>query len=396
MRDILVANKIVKKCKGLKAIPCISFLFILLFSACKSDDTDLPIDNEVQGNVTFLFTAGSELDTRTTLNSSDNLQHVEKVFLYVFSGTGDRASYVQTREIPWPAPGDVGYLTTSRSFTVSLGPGAYTFLAIGSDDNSGTTYNLPGAITAGTTLSAAKAILASGKTKTDIARSELFAGYAVVSDVEANGSTTVPVKLWRRVAGVIGWFKNIPYKLPFLSTGTQVKKMTIELYTNQNKTIALKKAASNDYGENPFVANENAMNNKIILEYDLSGYMQAAGKNYYDVTAVNANNQLQAGSYILPVKAPDLVSGGTLILRYYDETGTEISGTSRIIQLQSSTPNGGGTTILNTAVFSLEANQLYGMGTKDVPVDLDPGTGDDIVITVNPMWEGISDDIPLE
>ena len=171
--------------------------------------------------------------------------------------------------------------------------------------------------------------------------------------------------------------------------------MTIELYSNQNKAIALKKAVAYDYGEIPFADNENAMNNKIILEYDLTGFAQAARLNYYDATAIDANNILQAGSYILPVIAPGATIS-TLTLRYYDSSGIEISGTSRIIQFLSSIANGGTTPSAGTTTFALEANRLYCIGTKDMPIDLNPGIVDDIVITVNPMWEGIGADVPLE
>lgn len=371
----------------------IPLLVILFLSACTTEETTP--DQEEPGNVTFLFKAGGEETTRTSLSSAENLQHVEKVYLYVFNGIDDAASYMQTKEITWPAPGDVNFQTTSRSYSISLNPGAYTFLAIGLDDKSGATYSLPGNITTGTTLATAKAILTSGKTKADIAQSELFAGYAIAPDVQISGNATVTMNLLRRVSGVIGWFRNIPYKLPDLASGTEVRKMTIELYTNQNKTIALKKAIVNDYGENPFVENENTMNNKIVLEYDLAGYTQTAGKNFYDVTSVNANNILQAGSYLLPVIAP-VATTATLTLRYYDSTGTEIPGTSRTIKLVSSTSDGGTTTHTDTITFAFEANQLYSLGTKVAPIDLDPGTIDDIVITVNPWWEGISGDIPLE
>lgn len=359
---------------------------VLLLSACTSDEA-VP-DADEQGNLTILFNVGSEKSTKTVLSSSDNLQHVENVHLYIFNGINDAATYVRTLDFSWPAPGGVGFQGTSHSYPVTLAPGAYTLLAIGLDDKSGATYNLPAAITTGTTLSTARAIIASGKTKTDIAQSELFAGYAVAPDVQLGGNLPITIHLERRVAGIIGWFKNIPFRLPELTNGSIVDKMTIELYTNQNKAISLKKATTDDYGTTPFADDENGMNNKIVLEYDLSSYAQMAGKNVYDVTAIDANNSLQAGSYILPVMAPT-TAPATLILRFYDATDTEIYRTSRIIKLDSSINPA-------TTAFSLDANQLYSIGTKDTPIDLDPGIGGEIIIKVNPMWEGISDDIPLE
>lgn len=377
----------------MKIINYIILSVLVILFACSPDE--MPTDKEEKGNVTLLIKAGSETSTKTTLGSSANLQHVEKVFLYVFSGTNDAAIYMLTKEIPWSAPGEVSFHPTSRTYSINLAPGNYTFLAVGLDDKSGTTYNLPGIITTGITLSAAKARLASGKTKTDIASSELFAGYVIAPDVQKNGNAEITINLLRRVSGIIGWFSNVPYKLPDLTNGTIVSKMTVELFANQYKSIALKKTVASDYGEIPFSDNENRMNNKVVLEYDLTGYTQTAGKNYYNVTAVNTQNILQAGSYLLPIKAPASAMA-TLTLRFYDKTGTEISGTSRSVKLVSSTSDGGITSTADTITFSIEANQLYSLGTNVAPINLDPGVIDDIVIAVNPWWEGAGGNIPLE
>lgn len=372
----------------MKMIHYISLLAGIFLLACTSDKDTFLSDVTGKGKVNFLM--------NVELGNSDNLQHVEKIYLYVFKGTDGTATYVQTKEYPWVVSGNADYSTTSAVYSISLDPGAYTFLAVGVDNKAGITYNLPDVITNGTILSEAKATLAAGRTKSDIAQSELFAGYVVAPNVQVSGNAILTIKLSRRIAGVVGWFKNIPYRLPNIGGGTDIKKMTVELYTNPNKAITLQPATANDYGESPFAADENGVDNKIVLEYDLIGYSPATGKNYYDVTLTDANNILQAGSYILPVKMPEVVNKATLTLRYYDALGMEILGTSRVILLASSTQTDGTITDINTITFPLEANQLYSIGTKDDPIDLDPGLGNEIVITVNPMWEGISDDIPLE
>lgn len=128
----------------MKTLHYIPILIILFLSACTSDETLTPPEPDGQGNVTFLFTTGSEITTRTELNSSKNLQHVEKVHLYIFKGIGDAATCEQVKELPWPKPGDVNYATTTRTYSILLPSGDYTFLAIGLDDKSGTTYDPSG------------------------------------------------------------------------------------------------------------------------------------------------------------------------------------------------------------------------------------------------------------
>lgn len=372
----------------MKTLHYIPILIILFLSACTSDETVAPPGTEEQGNVTFLFTAGSEINTRTVLEGSENRQHVEKVYLYIFSGIDDTATYVETREMPWPKPGDVDYRTTKRTYSIVLAPGAYTFLAIGLDDKSGTTYNLPTAVTTGTTLANAKAKLASEKTKADIALSELYAGYATAPNVQASGNAAVTINLWRRVAGVIGWFKNIPTQINNIT----VSKVQISFYTQQNKSgyLMAKELEYNSYPYN--ITNPDNFKDYITdpISADATDKIIAS----MDVPAnINAATVLSAGSYMLPAAAPPVGDGSEHTLRV-ELIGSDGSAL-KTIRVKTAPgdpiyidPTGSGTGIIDTGGpyrFPIVANHFYGIGTKDAPVDL--GGGDDnIVITVNPNW----------
>ena len=374
----------------MKTLHYIPILIILFLSACTSDETPFPPEPDGQGNVTFVFKAGSELTTRTVLNSSDNRQHVEKVHLYIFSGIDEAATCQQIKEMPWPKPGDVGYVTTERSYSIVLAPGAYTFLAIGLDDKSGTTYNLPAAVAIGSTLANAKAALASGQTRTDIAQSELYAGFATAPNVQASGNAAVTIDLWRRVAGVMGWFKNIPTQI----NNIPVSKVQIAFYTQQNKSGYLKAqelemnsypyditnpANFKDYITDPISTSET---DKIVATMDVPANIDAA-------------TVLSAGSYMLPAAAPSVGNGTEYTLRI-ELIGSDGS-VLKAVRVKTApgdplyiNPTGSGTGIIDTGGpcrFPIVANHFYSIGTSLAPVDL--GGGDDIVLTVNPDWKDI-------
>lgn len=358
----------------MKILHYIPILILLLLSACTSDGNPLP--EEQQGNVTFFFTAGSEITTRAVLNSSDNRQHVEKVHLFIFKGTGDNAIYEGVREIPWPSPSTVGYNTTERSYSFRLDPGVYTFLAIGLDDESGATYNLPSAIAVGTTLANAKATLAQGKTKADIAVSELFAGWNEAT-VQATGNTPVSINLYRRVAGVLGYFKNVP---------TDVQTIQVLLYKDQNTEVPLRKPTHNNVAEDTDFGTQatGTTDNRILLSIDKTENVYT----YTDPTASTEVTGIFKGAYVLPKQAPAAATH-TLTVQTLKNDGTVVKSYNVITQSSSDGTSGGDVTGTETKKFPLYANQLYSIGTKTEPVNLKEEN--EITITVNNKWDHIYD-----
>lgn len=371
----------------MKTLHYIPILVILFLSACTSDDTFTSPEPDGQGNVTFLFTAGSEITTRTELNSPENLQHVEKVHLYIFKGIGNTATYEQVKELPWPKPEDVNYATTKRTYSILLPPGDYTFLAIGLDNKSGTTYNLPTAIGIGSTLADAKAVLATSQTKKDIAQSELFAGYTEAFGVMESGNATVRIDLWRRVAGMLGYFKNAP-------AGTS--KIQITLYTQQNGSgYLLKQEVENE--EYPF----GIKNPKNFNDYITSPVSPNNEDKIIVSIAVPAGTDaatiLSGGSYLLPAAAPPIVDGETeytLLVELVGADGITVNKTIKVKMKEGddlyNDPTGAGSGIIDVSGpfrYPIVANRLYTIGTALAPVDLGDDGSSDIVITVNPDWD---------
>lgn len=343
----------------------ISSLLLLSWVGCSNED--LP-DPSVPGSnkepVVLIFNASPALMTRTVLTSPDNLQHVRQVQLYIFDGATDNARCVASENINWQyATGAENGLSTKEQTYKVVYEGfqaskVYTFLAIGLDDTSGATYGLPNAIqanpTSGTLLKDANALLAAGKGRTDIAGSELFAGFSQLTTNILNGGTE-HVDLYRRVAGVIGYFKNIPTQIG----GVDVSALHIELYTIQNKSVPLIKRDSNDYIMGPMSSDPN---DKIIVNIPKSAFVTGG-------TTIK-------GSYILPIPAPVPTDKDyTLQVVLVDASGTPLY--THKVRLspdgEVSETNGGTGIIVPTNDpyrFPILTNHFYSIGTQASPIDL--------------------------
>lgn len=360
------------------------FLACLATAGCGQEDMptpDTPDDSRPQ--VVLTFSASPGLTTRTQLPGPEYLQHVQTMHLYIFNGTGDNAPCVAYEEVDWTGlaapegkPGvSKNHKVQYKDFVVGQ---PYTFIAVGLDDCSGATYGLPGAVTEGSTLKDAKAVLASGKTRNDIAVSELFGGSLVLTPVAA-GQITGTIELSRRVAGVFGYFKNIPTKVG----STPVKFLRIELYKPQNKSIWLtaKSTKEEDVIMEPIANDEDS---KILVERRLTE------------ADFEKEKVLSQGSYVLPMKAPT-DKDYTLMVTLADADGTTLQKRKVKYGLEdtgSDTSGGTGIIIVTKDLyrFPINANWFYQIGTPEKPIDWPIEEEDgNIVITVNPDWQWSGD-----
>lgn len=372
-------------------------LACLIGGGCGHEEILVPeIPDDSQSRVVLTFNTSPQLTTRTQLPGSDNLQHVRDVQLYIFEGTEGSAQCVASEDVGWRDKADANGLPTREQrypvkYTGFINNRPYTFLAIGLDDASKTTYDLPAAVAVGnTTLADAKAILAAGKTKADIAVSEFFGGSTVLTPNNESKVTGI-INLYRRVAGVMGWFKNIPRQV----NGTDVASLRIELYKAQNKSIWLSKPQT---GEDVIMEPvEETDDNKILVQINLVEDDFAEGKI------------VSKGSYVLPMIAPfaseeEMRNAGyddadiyvkdyTLRVILAAEDGTALR-TKRVVKkddMGSQDGTDGGTGIINTGDayrFPIKVNWFYGIGSKENPVEFPEEGDNNIVITVNPDWEG--------
>lgn len=372
-------------------------LLCLVIAGCSQEIPYSQEEETGEGQVELLFNASTGLITRTTLPGPDDLQHVQNVQLYIFDGTATSSICVASEDVNWvhTAGAENGLPTREQRYKVKYNgfqpTTTYTFLAVGLDNQSGGTYGLPAAITVGgTTLGDAKATLAAGKVRGDIAASELFAGASELTTTKL-GSGTARVDLYRRVAGVMGYFTNIPTKI----NGTAVASLRIELYRIQNKSVPLLKQEQNDFIMGAMSEDEV---DKILVEIQ--------GADFVATDAV-----ISKGSYVLPVIAPFATSDAataasydesyvkdyTLCVILTDDSGYVLRTQRVRASDTSSSETTGGTGIIVTTDayrFPILANNFYSIGSKDAPIDLG-GDGDDIYIEINPNWSQIVD-VPFE
>lgn len=338
-----------------RIIYCFVVLIPMLLAGCVSSWGDFPANSEKEAQEILVnFTADHRVDTRTSLVGSDPMQHVTYVQLYVFKHMTDQddAVCIASKNVGWKQ--EVGEtMSQVYNFDADLQSNAtYTFLAVGLDEaaksggkGSDLTYGLPEAITPGTLLSQASAVLASGRTTDDIAQSELFAGSAQFTFSQESNST-VNISLYRRVAGLMLYIKNLPP-----TTG----HVDVALYQEQNTAVTLiPKTGGEDYG------------------WKEDG--RSSGSTLLSIPAENiSDGQAEKGVYLLPVAAPSSVA--TLRLKVYDTAGQCIYD-KEIHDNQNIS-------------FSLRANHFYRIGTKEEPVDFnDPKP---VQLIVDASWEDIYD-----
>lgn len=367
-------------------------LALATLGACQTgDDTN---GQEENGQITIKFTA--EPLTRTTLASSDNVQHVKYVQVYVFEGTGTSAVCVASENVGWKQLQPGGTVTQYYTLKQKLDDGEYTILAVGLDNDnseqegndnsekegSGYAYGLPEAIKVksetehGTTLGEAKATLAKDRSAADMNKAELFAGSNTVT-VQPGANRITEITLKRRVAGVMAYFTNIP---------SDVERIQLILYDNQYKDVPLIAQKNKDYGTEQLESSTVLLDievNQDILEREV-----VYASDEKTVVGTKLPGTVLQGAYMLPMPAPE--SGYTLTLVQIKSDGKPRQENKLVL----SSPASGSTVIKN---FPIEANCFYTIGRKDADHD-EPYSLEDLsdgdYIYVDGNWQA-DVDIPM-
>lgn len=298
------------------------------------------------------------------LYSQEAVQEVERVNIYVFQNNGTDYIYLKTYNVPNWTKG-----STFMRFTVpdndKLAAGDYEFLLVGREATDNYTLTSP---VAGTTKigEMMATITAPGN------ESEIFAGLQAAM-VTSEG-VRVSMQMTRKVAGVLGYFKNVPAML----NNTTVKYLRLTV-SSADTQVGL----ANGVGAAPTGVVYN------LIDADLSGQTVTAEGVYSgnDLTAQGvvkvANSQL-FGRFLLPVGSV------TLSLGLYDASNNLLKAWT-VVDGASSTLN-------------LTANHFYSLGRKvskgDTTGGGTPDTGDDdsaidllkdqvIVLSIDPSWNTI-------
>lgn len=338
---------------------------ILALTSCTgmSDATD---DATRQG-VTISLCTQPSLNTRTTLTSDRNVQHVSQVQLYVFDGTSDNATCVASEDTGWDPTGATGGLPTREQtyklkYTGFKPQSTYTLIAVGSDDASLRTYQ---PLSIGTTLSQARATATTIATRHDIAQSELFGG-SLNMTMNDEGGFEGTIDLYRRVAGVLVSLVNIPSYIETDGTRHTVAKLSLQLYTQQNRSTPL---ASNNITADPLTSTDATENeaNRTVLEIAQSEVQRST-------------NLTEKGAYLLPIAAPTDSDTPTLSLVFADSDGNTLR-TLPVKLVETTTDSDGNKTTTKRTAYPILANQLY-------KIEANFDTETQITIEVEPAFEG--------
>lgn len=353
--------------KTMRKIFLMAAVSMIMF-ACSNEKEKNDLPTPGSGQV-FELSAVNELTdgivSRTRpVYSQEAIQEVERVNVQVFQNNGTDYVYLKTYNVPGWIKG-----STFMRFTVpdndKLAAGDYEFLVVGQEATDNYTLTTP---VAGTTKigDVTATITAPGN------ESEIFAG--LQSAMVTSEGVRVSMQMTRKVAGVLGYFKNVPAIL----NNTAVKYLRLTV-SNADTKVEL----ANGVGTTPTGTTYN------IIDADLSGQTVTAEGVYAgnDLTAQGVvklvNSQLY-GRFLLPVGAV------TMTLGLYDTNNNPLK-TWTVVDGASSTLN-------------LTANHFYSLGRKvnkgDTTGGGTPDPGDDdsaidllkdqvIIISIDPNWNTI-------
>lgn len=341
----------------------------MLIFACSKEKNEgvLPEEKGMVIEVAAVNELSSGLATRTRpLYSEEALQEVERVNVHVFLSNGTNYLYDTTYAIPNWTKG-----TTFMRFTVPanglLKQGVYQFLVVGQEATSN--YTITTLTKSVTDINSVMASVASAGME-----SEIFAG---VKDVEVSSTgVRVNMQMTRQVAGVLGYFKNVPATM----NGTPVKFLRLSVNSATNNAASTGVLLANGNGQNPTGASYN------VIDVDLSGQTVTSdgvfiGNDLNSQGVIKVANSELYGKFMLPVK------GITMTLGLYDAGGNALKTWS----VQSNGISG----------FDINANHFYALGQKvkkgDTTGGGTPGTNDDdapidllldqsISISIDPSW----------
>lgn len=414
------------------------FIFIAFCYGCSNDlDTSEADSDRI---LELCISSGLNPASRTVLPGANNVQHVTKVALYLFKHTSAEdtlgAKFVGMMnfdEVNWQQAIDAASTTgasTQRQFvkipkewiTEEDRDNWFTFLAIGSDEteeqpNSTKTYGLAPSIAVGTTLGDFYAELQTNCGMEDIHQSELFAGTLTLKGAQVNGGTVI--NLYRRVAGIKGYFRRIPDKVG----NTEVASVRVVYWNRQLTAVPFFKRYPKD---------------GIFCDYDKRSELPTVsvipdeGEKFQDETLLEActyftipkdlfpqNVEIKpgttpspddnvdfatAGSYVLPAPGALGSENTTLYVLLMSADGTVLnkrrvffkSAYATRALARSATDQGTGIIVGQPGNedeldrqrrYPIIANNYYTIGTADEPIDLSTGETE-INLYVDPTWEG--------
>lgn len=354
----------------MKKLVLLAAISAILFASCKKDN---PV--QTPEGLVFEFATVNKIEnglSKAGLYSSESKHKVSRVAVYAFkkNESGDFLYAKTFDQIVWPGVGESFYMYTVPATDV-LPEGDYKFLAVGREATDAYALTIPDATT---NFNAFTATLTR-----PVANNAIFSGSSEYT-VGAAGGGRVMIQMQRQVAGVVGYFSNIPTApingiTPELVTvvitgdnGTSRGNMTVNLTTGT--------------GSNPAAG----LNSVIALL--LTG--QATGMDG-DVEVFAGNDLGSEGVQ----KLPNTQLAGSFVIPTTNIRMSVVVGRLNGSQLEflKEWP-----VLLNGAsTFDLIPNHYYSLGTKnnngttngDNPINLN--REESLTLSIRPDWDGIHD-----
>lgn len=285
--------------KKIKSISVLWLMVCLMVASACSDRTEPEADTAGGISVRLAVDSGSENQkSRSELTEIGAENHVSKMTIYIYKGTGDATEYVAMEEVSGWIPGQN---SLTYQLTTALVQGAdYTLLGVGMDETSVKTYDV--SVMEGQTLGGTYAMLKNGKTHTDMAESEFFTGTVSFTN---NGKHTVmeDLVLKRRVAGVMLYVKDIPQQLTITDGAYRTTDVYVKLCQPQKSSVRLWRDFEAEDWKEPEGQSETTEDSKTLLHLDLRTL--EPGEDCYKTSASSESglldNTLYTGSYLLPM-----------------------------------------------------------------------------------------------
>lgn len=367
---------------------------IMLFSAC-SNDEDVIIDGandvNVSGEITLALNAGgSGAETRSArpVYSSEAYSEVTDVELKLFKKNGENweAATGVTTDLAkegwaisnWEtqsavSPGTTDNVTTKTVKLKNLDKNAeYKLVAYG--------YNKELKTTLDWTAALAKATPNAGENV-----EEIFAGEEEFSTNDEGKISTTPVlvEMRREVAGVLGYFKNIPEKVG----KTTVK--SVRVYASSSNTaynipsLSLQNQCGTAGTERVTVLNLAIPTEGVTV---VKGIYNWAGKD--ETNLKTEANSLLGGCFLVPFAK--VVGKATFTIALCDGNGNDLKTWTGVLDQKQTGED-------DTKIFNVNRNYFYSFGKKlkanttkpdpenpDEPIDLSVNT--EITIILNNAW----------
>lgn len=363
-------------------------LGILCMASCRSElpkDEDAGVGEEKGPELVISIGEEFTMGSRSAVTSSDNVQHIEDVYAYVFDGTGDDAVCIYEEDLDWNPQEvlDGPFRSRLKADLYSVTPKDYTLLVIGVDNNNDT-YAFPyvdaeghlKVANKGKTLKDIKLSLAGTSDK--MAYTEVFAGQQKFSSSDA----VVNITIGRCIAGVLCYIKDIPA----VKSGYDIVGLQLISETSQNTSLDLNAFLDGTETGIPVYGNsgEGAQDeNKVLVECDLldewgaqkpgvadeSSLLDIPARNDGSVATVAGSCLM--GAYLLPIESTKL----SIRLIGQKDDGSETPLTKEeggVYGISLETQSSG---------YPLMANHIYCIGSKsfsastdgDAPASLEGG-----------------------